>query len=71
MVTKQAHLIPHSSNTGTLLQNPGIVIIEAGTHRAENNRVAEVAKVIENTRRDVNIALMNELAMRFNRLGGQ
>ena len=44
-------------------------IIKAGTHRAESIRVAEAAKVIENTQRDVNIALMNELAMIFNRLG--
>jgi UDP-N-acetyl-D-glucosamine/UDP-N-acetyl-D-galactosamine dehydrogenase len=43
-------------------------IIEAGTHRAPSIRVAEAAKVIENTQRDVNIALMNELAMIFNRL---
>ena len=61
--------MPHSSNQGTLLLNPGIVIIEAGTHRAARSRVAETAKVIENTQRDVNIALMNELAMRRNRLG--
>jgi UDP-N-acetyl-D-galactosamine dehydrogenase len=44
-------------------------IIQAGTHRAESIKVAEAAKVIENTQRDVNIALMNELAMIFNRLG--
>lgn len=44
-------------------------IITAGTHRAQSIRVAEAAKVIENTQRDVNIALMNELAMIFNRLG--
>ncbi|TGD73121.1 nucleotide sugar dehydrogenase [Mangrovimicrobium sediminis] len=44
-------------------------IVEAGTHRAQSIRVAEAAKVIENTQRDVNIALMNELAMIFNRLG--
>jgi len=43
-------------------------IIEAGTHRAESIKVAEAAKVIENTQRDVNIALMNELAMIFDRL---
>ncbi len=43
-------------------------IIDAGTHRAQSIRVAEAAKVIENTQRDVNIALMNELAMIFNRL---
>jgi UDP-N-acetyl-D-galactosamine dehydrogenase len=44
-------------------------IIDAGTHKAASIKVAEAAKVIENTQRDVNIALMNELAMIFNRLG--
>jgi len=44
-------------------------IITAGTHRAPSIRVAEAAKVIENTQRDVNIALVNELAMLFSRLG--
>ena len=44
-------------------------IIAAGTHRASSIRVAEAAKVIENTQRDVNIALVNELALIFNRLG--
>jgi UDP-N-acetyl-D-galactosamine dehydrogenase len=44
-------------------------IITAGTHKAESIRVAEAAKVIENTQRDVNIALINELAMIFNRMG--
>ncbi|HEY3784820.1 MAG TPA: Vi polysaccharide biosynthesis UDP-N-acetylglucosamine C-6 dehydrogenase TviB [Steroidobacteraceae bacterium] len=44
-------------------------IIQAGTHRASSIRVAEAAKVIENTQRDVNIALINELALIFNRLG--
>ncbi len=44
-------------------------IITAGTHSAGSIRVAEAAKVIENTQRDVNIALMNELALIFNRLG--
>ena len=43
-------------------------IIVAGTHRAPSIRVAEAAKVIENTQRDVNIALINELALIFNRL---
>jgi len=43
-------------------------IITAGTHRASSIRVAEAAKVIENTQRDVNIALINELALIFNRL---
>ncbi|HWU52269.1 MAG TPA: nucleotide sugar dehydrogenase, partial [Tahibacter sp.] len=44
-------------------------IIRAGTHRASSIRVAEAAKVIENTQRDVNIALINELAQIFARLG--
>jgi UDP-N-acetyl-D-galactosamine dehydrogenase len=44
-------------------------IIVAGTHKASSIRVAEAAKVIENTQRDVNIALINELAIIFNRLG--
>jgi UDP-N-acetyl-D-glucosamine/UDP-N-acetyl-D-galactosamine dehydrogenase len=44
-------------------------IIKAGTHMASSIRVAEAAKVIENTQRDVNIALINELALIFNRLG--
>ncbi len=45
------------------------LIIEAGTHKAPNIKVAEAAKVIENTQRDVNIALINELALIFNKLG--
>lgn len=44
-------------------------IISAGTHKASSIKVAEAAKVIENTQRDVNIALINELAILFNRLG--
>lgn len=44
-------------------------IIKAGLHRAPSIRVAEAAKVIENTQRDLNIALMNELAIIFGRLG--
>lgn len=44
-------------------------IVTAGTHRASSIRVAEAAKVIENTQRDLNIALINELALIFNRLG--
>lgn len=43
-------------------------IIQAGTHLASSIKVAEAAKVIENTQRDINIALINELAMIFNRL---
>ncbi len=44
-------------------------IVTAGTHKASSIRVAEAAKVIENTQRDVNIALVNELAQIFKRLG--
>ncbi len=44
-------------------------VVEAGIHRAPSIKVAEAAKVIENTQRDLNIALMNELAIIFHRLG--
>ena len=44
-------------------------VITAGVHRASSIKVAEAAKVIENTQRDLNIALMNELAIIFNKLG--
>jgi UDP-N-acetyl-D-galactosamine dehydrogenase len=44
-------------------------IITAGTHKAPSIKVAEAAKVIENTQRDVNIALVNELAMMFDKMG--
>ena len=44
-------------------------IVEAGVYRASSLEVAEAAKVIENTQRDLNIALMNELAIIFDRLG--
>src|SRR5207302_2178844 len=43
-------------------------IVKAGVHRVSSIQVAEAAKVIENTQRDLNIALMNELAIIFNRL---
>ncbi|HFF4979296.1 TPA: Vi polysaccharide biosynthesis UDP-N-acetylglucosamine C-6 dehydrogenase TviB, partial [Acinetobacter baumannii] len=45
------------------------LIIEVGTHKAPTIKVAEAAKVIENTQRDVNIALINELALIFNKMG--
>lgn len=45
------------------------LIIEAGTHKSPSIKVAEAAKVIENTQRDVNIALINELAIIFNKMG--
>jgi len=44
-------------------------IVTAGTHKAPSIKVAEAAKVIENTQRDLNIALVNDLAMLFNKLG--
>ncbi|MCK9538939.1 MAG: nucleotide sugar dehydrogenase [Dokdonella sp.] len=44
-------------------------VVRAGTHKASSIRVAEAAKVIENTQRDLNIALVNELALIFHRLG--
>ena len=45
------------------------MIIEAGVHRASSIKVAESAKIIENTQRDINIAFMNELSIIFNKLG--
>jgi UDP-N-acetyl-D-galactosamine dehydrogenase len=45
------------------------LVVKAGVHRASSIKVAEAAKVIENTQRDLNIALMNELALIFHRLG--
>lgn len=45
------------------------LVVDAGVHRAPSIKVAEAAKIIENTQRDVNIALMNELSMIFNRMG--
>lgn len=45
------------------------IIVEPGTHRAASIKVAEAAKIIENTQRDVNIALMNELSIIFSRIG--
>ncbi len=44
-------------------------IVDAGIHRAQSIKVAEAAKVIENTQRDINIALMNELAIIFDKMG--
>ena len=45
------------------------LVVKAGTHRASSIRVAEASKIIENTQRDVNIALVNELSIIFNRIG--
>lgn len=55
--------------TAEFVDNLYNLIITAGTFKASSIRVAEAAKVIENTQRDVNIALVNELALIFNRLG--
>ena len=45
------------------------LVVEAGVYKAENIRVAEAAKVIENSQRDINVAFMNELSIIFNKLG--
>ncbi|GAB4336503.1 MAG: Vi polysaccharide biosynthesis UDP-N-acetylglucosamine C-6 dehydrogenase TviB [Desulfobulbaceae bacterium] len=55
--------------TATFVDELYRLIVRAGTFKASSIRVAEAAKVIENTQRDVNIALVNELALIFNRLG--
>ncbi len=57
-----------NSQTADLVDDLYKVIIEAGTFKAVNIRTAEAAKVIENTQRDINIALINELSKIFNRL---
>lgn len=61
-----------SGNDDEALENIAKVyemVIEAGVHRASSIKVAEAAKIIENTQRDVNISLMNELSIIFNRAG--
>jgi UDP-N-acetyl-D-galactosamine dehydrogenase len=58
-----------NANTAKFVDALYRTIIAAGTHMASSIKVAEAAKVIENTQRDVNIALINELALIFNRLG--
>jgi UDP-N-acetyl-D-galactosamine dehydrogenase len=55
--------------TADLLARFYACIVKAGVHRASSIKVAEAAKVIENTQRDLNIALMNELALIFDRMG--
>lgn len=45
------------------------LVVKAGVHRAESIKVAEAAKVIENSQRDINIAFMNELSIIFNKMG--
>ena len=57
-----------TSEAADLIDSLYASIITAGTHRASSIKVAEAAKVIENTQRDLNIALINELAIIFNRL---
>jgi len=54
--------------SASIIDNLYSSIIKAGTHKASSIKVAEAAKVIENTQRDVNIALMNELAMMFDKM---
>ena len=58
-----------SPEAANAVNNLYLEIITAGTHKAGSIKVAEAAKVIENTQRDVNIALINELAIIFERLG--
>src|SRR5512134_1595155 len=61
-----------SGDTPETLERVGAIygsVVVAGVHRASSIKVAEAAKVIENTQRDLNIALMNELALIFHRLG--
>jgi UDP-N-acetyl-D-galactosamine dehydrogenase len=73
----KAHRLPDivkvtSGSTPDIAQEVDILykeIIVAGTHKVSSIKVAEAAKVIENTQRDVNIALMNELSLFFNKLG--
>jgi len=55
--------------SATEIVNVYQTVIEAGVHKASSIKVAEAAKIIENTQRDVNIALMNELSLIFNKLG--
>lgn len=57
---------PHTRGTVATLYE---TVVEAGVHQVSSIKVAEAAKVIENTQRDLNIALMNELAIIFNKLG--
>jgi len=57
---------PETLETGAALYG---AVVEAGIHRASSIKVAEAAKVIENTQRDLNISLMNELAILFHKLG--
>lgn len=58
-----------TEEVATFVDNLYASVITAGTYKASSIRVAEAAKVIENTQRDVNIALINELSIIFNKLG--
>ena len=58
-----------NEETADLLESLYGSIVRAGVHRAPSIRVAEAAKVIENTQRDLNIAMMNELAVLFDKMG--
>lgn len=58
----------YNSETLDLISKVYEIIIEVGVHRAPSIKVAEAAKVVENSQRDINIAFMNELAMVFNRM---
>ena len=53
----------------SLIDNLYKTIIVAGTHKASSIKIAEAAKVIENTQRDLNVALINELSIIFNKMG--
>lgn len=71
------HRLPHikkitsgsTSDAASLIDSVYLEIIKAGTHKAPSIKVAEAAKVIENTQRDLNIALVNELALIFHKMG--
>ena len=61
-----------SGNTPTALEEIARtydLVVDAGTHRAPSIKVAEASKIVENTQRDLNIALMNELSLIFDRIG--
>lgn len=69
-VTKIKKIVSASSKSALdVVDSVYAGVITAGTYRAQSIKVAEAAKVIENTQRDINIAFVNELAMLFNRLG--
>jgi UDP-N-acetyl-D-glucosamine/UDP-N-acetyl-D-galactosamine dehydrogenase len=69
-IDKTVKIISASDNdTLDFLEGVYGSVVKAGLHRASSIKVAEAAKVIENTQRDINIALMNELAIIFNKMG--